>query len=73
MCHVRNVERLREILENRADSAESELFVTREVADALHSTPKVIRWLAYCRHIPAILEHFVARRLQRTPISAERQ
>jgi hypothetical protein len=53
MCHARNVERLREILENRPDSAESELFVTREVADVLHSRPKVIRWLAYCRHIPS--------------------
>lgn len=51
MVHARNVERLREILENRPDSAESELFVTREVADALHSRPKVIRWLACCRHI----------------------
>ena len=51
MVHAENVEKLRGILENPAGSAESELFVTREVADVLYSTPKVIRWLASVRQI----------------------
>ncbi len=53
MRHARNAERLRAILKTPPDNDESELFVTREVADALDSTPKVIRWLVYCHHLAA--------------------
>jgi hypothetical protein len=53
MTHARQVERLREILEAPADSAECESFTTKVVADAIGGSPKAIRWLVCTRAMNA--------------------
>jgi hypothetical protein len=51
MAHSNPVSTLREVLANGQHTNDADLFTTREVADAINGSPKVIREAAYRRMI----------------------